>query len=113
MADHLSPDSIAAATVGSPSLLGTIVATTTKNNYDTATPFNNSGDGLKGKVLLIQPDAACYILPVTSSTGTVTTSNGVKLAADEKVTIHMGQRFPGLACLSVSGTTNCKVWELT
>lgn len=112
MANVLSTDGVVALANGVPTFLGVIVATTTKNNHDTATPFNNTGDALKGKVLLIQPDAACYILPGTANTATVTTSNGVKLAADERVIIHMAQGHSFLACLSVSGTTNCRVWEL-
>jgi hypothetical protein len=97
---------------GTPVRLGTIVATTTKNNYDTATPFNNSGDGLAGKVLLIQADAAGYILPGTASTSTVTTSNGVKVSADERVIITMQSNYLSLAALAVSGTMNVKIWEL-
>lgn len=98
---------------GTPVLLGTIVATTTKNNNDTAVPFANTGEALQGKVLLIQPDAACYVLPGAASTATVTTSNGVKLQADERAIITMQSGYGFLACVSVSGTTNLKVWELT
>lgn len=93
-------------------LLGTIVATTTKNNTDTAVPFNSTGEGLKGKTLLVQPDAACYILPGLLSTSTVTTANGLKLSADQTYVIMMGASYGWLACLSVSGTANLKVWEL-
>lgn len=98
---------------GTHTFLGTIIATTTKNNNDTATPFNNSGEALKGKVLLLQPDAACYILPGTLSTTTVTTTNGLKVGADQTYVIIMGAGYGFLACLAVTGTANLKVWELS
>lgn len=103
----------AGASLGVPIYLGTIVATTTKNNKDTATPFNHTGDALTGKVLLIQADAACYMLTGTVDTVAVTAANGVKLAiVDERVIITMPDRHGWIAFLSVSGTTNIKVWEL-
>lgn len=112
MASPLSLAGISAASIGAPSFLGVIVATTTKNNADTATPFNATGEALKDKVLLIQPDAICYIYVGAANTQTATTANGIKLAADQSVTIHMGNNGY-LACVSASGTTNCRVWSLT
>jgi hypothetical protein len=103
---------VSEALSGSPSFLGTIVATTTKNNHDTATPFNNTGEALKAKILLIQPDAACYILPGSTNAATVTTANGIKLGADERVIITMTSNEGWLCALAVSGTANVKVWEL-
>jgi hypothetical protein len=99
---------------GTPVFLGVIVATTTKNNHDTASAFNNTGIGLGGKMLLIQSDAACFILPGTANTATATSSNGVKLAADERVVIIMDTTasYGWLAAVSVSGTANVRVWEL-
>jgi hypothetical protein len=97
---------------GSPSFLGTIVATTTKNNHDTATPFNNTGTGLGGKMLLVQPDTACYVYRGTANTATVTTANGVKLAADERKIITLRSEQGWLAALAVSGTCNLKGWEM-
>jgi hypothetical protein len=95
---------------GSPQYLGTIVATTTKNNHDTASPFN---DGTLGGVCLcVQPDAACYILAGTANTATVTSSNGVKLGADERLYLWLKDSEGWLACVSVSGTTNLKVWKM-
>jgi hypothetical protein len=99
-------------TNGTPVYLGTIVASTTKNNHDTASPFNDTGDALEGKFLLVQCDAAAYVLPGTANTTTVTTSNGVKLAADERVILSMAAGYKWLAALAVTGTANCKVWEL-
>lgn len=98
---------------GTPVFLGVIVATTTKNNHDTAVPFNNTGDALEGKKLLIQSDADCYLLPGVLNTATVTTSNGVKVFANERVVIGMRQGYKWLAALAVSGTANVRVWELT
>lgn len=97
---------------GTPNYLGVIVATTTKNNHDTAVPFNDTGEALKGKVLLIQPDAVCYIYVGTVNTATATTTNGIKVGADERVIIAMGSSYGWLACVSSTGTTNCRVWEL-
>jgi hypothetical protein len=97
---------------GTPSYLGVIVATTTKNNHDTGAPFNDTGDALSGKVIMLQPDAACYMLPGTAATTTVTTANGILVAAGERVIISMGSSYGWVACLAVSGTSNVKVWEL-
>lgn len=99
-------------TYGSPTFLGVIVATTTKNNADTAAPFNSTGRALKGMVLLVQPDVACYVIPGTVNTVTVTASNGVKLEANQLHLITMLNDEGWLAALPVSGTCNLKVWEL-
>lgn len=113
MALRLSTDRASEIYNGSPSFLGKIVATTTKNNHDTAAPFSDTaGSGLSGKVLLVQPDAACYILPGSVITATVTTANGVKLQADERVILTMTSAQDWIACVSVSGTTNLRIWEL-
>jgi hypothetical protein len=92
--------------------LGTIVATTTKNNHDTATPFNDTGDGLGGKLLLLQPDAACYVKFGTTNATTVTSSNGLKLAADQFYYVNVPSNYGWVAALAVSGTANVKVFEL-
>ncbi len=94
---------------GSPTYLGTIVATTTKNNHDTAAPFSNVAPALQGKVLMLQPDAACHILPGIVNTATVTTANGVYLAAYERVIITMSELQGWIA---VVGAANVKVWEM-
>ena len=97
---------------GCPSYLGVIVATTTKNNHDTAAAFNNTGEALKGKVLLLQSDAAFYLYPGTTNAATASTTNGVLVAANERVVMVMGSSYGWVAALSVSGTANVKVWEL-
>lgn len=96
---------------GTPRYLGTIAANTTTNNHDTASPFNNTGMALKGKVLLLQSDAACHVACGTTNAVTVTTSNGVKLAADERVLIHMNED-DGYGWIAVVGAANVKVFEL-
>ncbi len=111
-------DRLDAATNGRPTFLGKIIATTTKNNHDTAVPFNDAATGatsptLAGKLLLIQTDAAGYIYPGTTNTATVTTANGVLLAAGERVVMNMGELDGWLAALAVSGTMNVRVWELS
>jgi hypothetical protein len=98
------------ALVGTPRLLGSIVVSgSSLNNSDTATPFNASGNGLAGKVLLIQPSADVHVLPVTSSAGTVATTTGVKVLTDERVVITMDDGYTHLA---VIGTATVKVFEL-
>jgi len=92
--------------------LGVIVATTTKNNHDTATPFSNTGDALKGKLLLVQSDVACYILGGIANTATVTSTNGVRIEANERVPFRMRRDQGWLACLPTTGTANLRVWEL-
>jgi hypothetical protein len=96
---------------GSPQFLGKIVATTTKNNHDTAAPFNNSGVALKAMALLVQCDAAAYILAGTANTAAVTTANGILLEANEKWEQTMLPTEGWLAALAVSGTANCRVWQ--
>lgn len=94
---------------GSPAYLGTIVATTTKNNSDTAAPFAIEA----GQFILVQCDVAAYVLPGTSTAAAATTANGVKVAADEKfyILLRAGQSY--LAIISASGTATCKVWGLS
>lgn len=109
----MSGSHLAAAVLYMPTtLLGTIVATTTKNNHDTASAFNNTGEALKGLTLLIQPDAACYMRSVTTNSGTATTSNGMYVDANERLVCTMGGSAGWLAVVSASGTCNVKVWLL-
>lgn len=102
---------------GSMTFLGVIIATTTKNNHDTATPFNDTGNGLAGKVLMVQSDVACYIYPGTTNAATATgtvTGNGYYLAANDARTFTMGSLQGWLACVGVAAAaTNLKVWEMT
>lgn len=101
------------AVIGSPAFLGVIDATTTSKRQDQATtPFSNTTPFLAEKTLLIHASAACFVLPVTSATGTVTASNGVPLLADEKAVITMKPDDAYLAVITASGSANLKVWEL-
>jgi hypothetical protein len=98
---------------GTPVYLGTIVSTTTKNNHDTASAFNNTGVALKNMTLLVQSDAAAYIRAGTANSVTVTSANGLLLEANEKYVLKMTGDYSFLAALSVSGSTaNIKVFQL-
>lgn len=104
---------LGAAIYGDPVYLGTIAATTTsKNNHSTGTAFNNTGEALKGKLLLVQPDVACYVRQVSANDGTASSTNGVKLAADQIFYLSMRSTKGWLACVSVSGTVNLRVFEM-
>lgn len=100
-----------AAGMGTPAFLGVVTATTTTNNHGTAVPFNDGT--LTNKVLLLQPDTACYILPGITNAATVTTANGVYLGANERVIMRMNGDMGWVACVAVAGTTNLRIWELT
>jgi hypothetical protein len=109
---RLNGAALDAALFGTPTRLGVIVATTTKNNHDTATPFNNTGDALGGKLLVLQPDTACHITVGSLNTQTATTT-AIKLEANERFVLNMGTGPKFLACVAVSGTTNLQVYELS
>ena len=106
---------------GSPAYLGTIQSTGTN------VISNLSGAIVKGMRLMVQPDAAGYVLGANHATTpfapcvTQTAANGVKVAADEKFYLCLddddnkqhninGESF--LQWISVSGTTNLKVFQL-
>ena len=102
-----------AALSGSPSFLGVIAASTTKNNHDTATPFNNTGEALNGKILLIQADATCFFLPGITNATTVTEANGVRISQYERVILTMTRYQGWLAAMGEgSGAVNLRLWEL-
>lgn len=96
---------------GAPVFLGvTDVTTTAKTNAEATTPYGTTG--LTDKALLIQASAECYVGVTATSTGDVTTANGVKLAADERVIVLMSATYPYLVAITASGTANLRVWEL-
>lgn len=98
---------------GAPVFLGVIDATTTsKTNAQATTAFGANEPYLTGKTLLIQPSAEIYLGVSRTSSGTVTTSNGVKVLADERVVICMDSAYAYLAAITASGTANVRVWEL-
>ncbi len=102
---------------GVPVFLGVVIATTTKNNHDTATPFNDAATGstsptLEGKCLLLQPDTACWVKfgAVNTVTASATaTAGSIYLAARERVIVNMPEGYGWVACVAVSGTTNLQV----
>lgn len=100
---------------GTPVKLGHIIATTTINNHDTATPFNNTGDALEGKVLLLEASAACNVNcagttnAVTASATRTNAAYGFAMAADERVIVTMAEGYKWIA---VVGAATVVVWEL-
>lgn len=100
---------------GVPVLLGVIQASTTKNNNDTATPFNNTGDALEGKVLMIQCDAAANVRcdgttsTVTASATITNAAYGPHVDANQVVYCTMSLGFKWVAAV---GSANCAVWEM-
>lgn len=113
-ARHLSQQQFGIVLNGSPSYLGSIVTTSAaaKNNHDTAVPFNNTGAGLSGKVLLIQVSAACYFLGKITNSAAVTTATGVKLAADERVIVTLTKDEGWFSVIRDSADVTVKVFEL-
>jgi len=97
---------------GTPLLLGTITATTAKDNADTAVVFNDASPGLAGKLIMLQTDSACYVKCSTAAASAATSANGILLAAYERVVIWLGESYGWVSVLPVSGTSVVKVWEL-
>lgn len=89
--------------------LGTITATTTKNNSDTAVPFTLN----KGARIAIQCDTAAYVTTGTTSAVTAATTTGVKLAADVLFDIPLRSTEQYVAVVAVSGTSVCKVFAVS
>jgi hypothetical protein len=92
--------------------LGTITAdaTTAKTNGNTASTFTVGA----GKVLWVQPDAACYVAPVTASDSVITAATTAKYEANALVPLETYDGTPYVCVLSVSGTANVKVfWRLS
>lgn len=89
-------------------LAGTITATTTKNNADTAVPFYIGGVHR----ILVQCDVAAYLVLGTAKTVTATANTGLLVDAGEKwETATTGENI-WLAVLPVAGTANCKVFRV-
>lgn len=104
---------VTATTSGTPVFLGVIAfGAASLNNHSTAAPFNNTGDGLEGKFILLQATQDVYILPGTTNAAAVTTANGVLISAGERVIIGMRQGYKWLAAIRSSADGNLRVWEL-
>lgn len=77
-----------------------------------ATSASFDGDGFEsGANYSVQCDAAAYVRLVTSSAGTVASTNGVLLEAGRLFPFRAGSQRNFLAVISVSGTANCKVFR--
>jgi hypothetical protein len=103
---------------GSPVYLGTIDCTgTSKTNAQATTPFGNTGDMLKGKVLLVcnSGSVTVYVHPVATSTGTTTAVRGagfgVPIGPGERVYITMNAKYPYIAAITTT-TANLDFWEM-
>lgn len=92
--------------------LGVITATTTaKNNTNTAVPFTLA----QGERILIQPDVACYVGFVATTTGAVTsgaTGTGLQVEAGQTLELPVGNRLRYLSAVTAAGTVNLKVFRL-
>lgn len=106
--------------LGYPVYLGTIDATTTaKTNAEATTPFANSGELLKGKVLAVHNAGAVdvRIALVATSTGDVTSTRdaagfGWTIKAGDQKTFRVGSTLGYLSVITVSSTANFDVFEL-
>lgn len=98
---------------GEPNYLGVIDATaTSKTNAQATAPFNAAAPGLALMNILIQPDVDCYVLPVTTSAGTVSSTNGVKITAGERVLIGLTELKPWIAVIRDTASGNIRFWEM-
>lgn len=88
--------------------LGTISATTAKNNTDTASPFEIPASAK----LSVQCSAAAHILVCrNASSCTATTTNGIKVAADALFMTSSPASSDGKGYVSVVGTADCRIFE--
>lgn len=88
--------------------VGTIVATTTKNNSDTAAPFTLN----EGGRYAVQCDAAAYYQTGKTSGATAVAATAVELGAKVLFDIPLPAGHNHIAILSVSGTATCKVFAV-
>lgn len=91
--------------------IGQIVATTTKNNSDTAVPFTIRTTGRVGTIkVVVQCDTAAYV----SSSGCAdsacaATATDTKVSADYIYDVDLVGTESHVAILAVSGTATCQV----
>lgn len=104
------------AWTGTPVLLGVIVATgsTATTNASTAAPFAHTGDGLRGKVLLIQPDYDVYLAFGESASVSVTATTGVYMLLEDRLVVSMSARHGWIGAIPYdpAETANVRVFEL-
>lgn len=119
---------------GQPNFLGVLLSTAAAavNNTTTAVPFNvpspipskGFAGSLAGKVLLLQPNGAGYLLPGETAAVNIVAQGtapsivaplslpGVYVGANERVEVTMGPSTPCLQWKGV-GTASLFVWEMT
>lgn len=102
---------------GCPTLIGTLTSTgTTVNNATTAVPFypaaGQTEPSLAGRAVLIQATAAGYVIPVTTSAGTASSTTAIYLSPNDPKTYRMSMEHGYLAWISVTGTASLVVFEL-
>ena len=101
----LSLEQFTKALYGDGTYAGVIVATATaKNNSDTAAPFTLA----EGALILLQPDAACYVEGQSAAAGTAATTDTL-LAANERYVLLLKPGQAYVSVKAVSGTVNCQV----
>lgn len=98
---------------GKPTKLGVLTSTgSSVSNVDAGTPFTITA----GSVLKVECDAPAYVGMQATCHGTVTNANYCPLVdtrpAREAFIIPEGTASPTMAAISVSGTSNCMVWEM-
>lgn len=84
---------------------GTITATVTKNNNDTAVPFSLSGVNM----IVVQCDTAAYVRQGVSATLTASTTTGRLLEAGKERYYNLQTGGRTIAIVAVAGTSVCTV----
>ena len=100
--------------------LGTIDCTgTSKTNHQATTAFNNTGEGLSGKVLMLvnEHTDVIRIYPVKANDGTVTVTRaagaafGFPIQPGAALTMNMGDAYSWLAAVAASGAGKLDEFE--
>lgn len=100
---------LAAPALASDVLQGVIVSSgASVNNLTTASPFQLPQGGI-----ILQCSADTYVYPAKDATAAVaTSSNGIKIVADEKYATTTTSTRGVMAVLPVSGSASCKVFAI-
>lgn len=94
---------------GEPNRIGVIIATTTKNNTDTATPFTITA----GSTLKVICDAAAFAtVGATASSSYTNAAFGHPMSAGVAWYVIMGSASTTLSIVASSGTANCAVFQM-
>jgi hypothetical protein len=108
MAATLSHTALLGALNGSPTYVGTISSSGAHADNADGTPF----DMPQGAVVMLVADAAGYFAPLTSAAGTVTTANGVPLAASSPFYFRVRESKAFLGWISATGTAALRVFRM-